>query len=145
MEQERIERMKTEKAELTTRISKLLAFIESDKFNNIDDAEKRLLRQQYAGMETYLTSLSARLLREDMKRFEHDIKAVSKECEELKAQGKSDEEIAEIFAKKATEVRKVGSDMLDEMVQIAMSGMVFSAMQTPKQPQQVTSSNTECQ
>lgn len=128
MEQERIERMKAEKAELTTRISKLLAFMESDKFNELDSADKKLLRQQYAGMETYLTALKARLLREDMKRFERDIKAVSKECEELKAQGKSDEEVAEIFAKKATEVRKVGSDMLDEMVQIAMSGMVYSEM-----------------
>ncbi|MBQ3690136.1 MAG: hypothetical protein II937_09825 [Bacteroidales bacterium] len=128
MEQERIERMKVEKAELETRITKLLAFMESDKFNELDSADKKLLRQQYAGMETYLTSLSARLLREDMKRFERDIKAVSKECEELKSQGKSDEEVAEIFAKKATEVRKVGSDMLDEMVQIAMSGMVYSEM-----------------
>lgn len=128
MEKERINRMKTEKAELESRITKLLAFMGSDKFNELDSADKKLLRQQYAGMETYLTSLSARLLREDMKRFERDIKAVSKECEELKAQGKSDEEVAEIFAKKAMEVRKVGSDMLDEMVQIAMSGMLYSGM-----------------
>ena len=125
---EYIERMKVEKAELEARTTKLLAFMESDKFNELDSADKKLLRQQYAGMETYLTSLSARLLREDMKRFERDIKAVSKECEELKAQGKSDEEVAEVFAKKATEVRKVGSDMLDEMVQIAMSGMLYSEM-----------------
>ena len=128
MEEERIERMKVEKVELEQRITKLLDFMESDKFNELDSADKKLLRQQYAGMETYLTTLKARLLREDMKRFERDIKAVSKECEELKSQGKSDEEVAEIFAKKATEVRKVGSDMLDEMVQIAMSGMVYSEM-----------------
>lgn len=106
MEQERIERMKTEKAELEPRITKLLAFMESQEFNELDSADKKLLRQQYAGMETYLTSLAARLLREDMKRFERDINAVSKECEELKAQGKSDEEVAEIFAKKAMEVRQ---------------------------------------
>lgn len=126
MEKDRIERMKTEKAELETRTTKLLAFMESAEFETLDNADKRLLRQQYCGMEVYLTSLRARLLREDMKRFETDIKAVSKECEELKAQGKSDEEVAEIFAKKAANVRMVGSDMLDEMIQVVMSGMVYS-------------------
>lgn len=49
MEQERIERMKTEKAELETRTTKLLAFMESDKFNELDSADKKLLRQKFFG------------------------------------------------------------------------------------------------
>ena len=129
---ENIKRMTQEKSDLEARITKLLAFIESDEFGKLDDIDKRLLRQQYCGMETYLTSLAARLLREDMKRFETDIKAVSKACEELKAQGKSDEEVNKIFEKKSAEVRLVGSKMLDEMVQIALSGMVYGAMQKPQ-------------
>lgn len=92
MEKEIIERMKVEKAELEPRITKLLAFMESDKFNNIDDAEKRLLRQQYAGMETYLSALSLRLLREDIKRYEVEIQNLNLQASEMLKQGKSEEE-----------------------------------------------------
>lgn len=126
---EYIDRMKTEKAELEQRITKLLAFMESDEFAQLDDIDKRLLRQQYAGMETYLTSLAARLLREDIKRYEGDIKALSAECAELQKQGKSEEEIAAIMKDKMSAIANVGSGMLDNVTQIALSGMAFGAMQ----------------
>lgn len=126
---DRTERMKLEKAELEQRITKLLAFMESDKFAELDATEKRLLRMQYSGIETYLTSLSARLLREDIKRYEGDIKALSAECAELQKQGKSEEDIAAIMKDKMSAIANVGSGMLDSVTQIALSGMVFGAMQ----------------
>jgi len=128
MEQERIERMKVEKAELATRISKLLAFMESDKFNNIDDAEKRLLRQQYAGMETYLIALSSRLLREDMKRYEGEIKKLNLEAADLLKQGKSEEEITQFLCEKVNEIQRIGENQLNDLQSIVMSGMLYSEM-----------------
>lgn len=125
---EYIERMKTEKAELTTRISKLLAFIESDKFNNIDDAEKRLLRQQYAGMETYSTALSSRLLREDMKRYQCQLEKIKTEMDEMLKQGKSEEEVSQFVCKKVNEIQRIGENQLNDLQSIVMSGMVYSEM-----------------
>ena len=121
--------MKLEKAELEQRITKLLAFMESEKFAQLDDIDKRLLRMQYSGMETYRTSLAARLLREDIKRYEGDIKALSAECAELQKQGKSEEDIAAIMKDKMSAIANVGSGMLDNVTQIALSGMVFGAVQ----------------
>ena len=129
MEETYIDRMKTEKAELEQRITKLLAFMESEKFAQLDDIDKRLLRMQYSGMETYRTSLAARLLREDIKRYEGDIKALSAECAELQKQGKSEEDIAAIMKDKMSAIANVGSGMLDNVTQIALSGMVFGAVQ----------------
>lgn len=130
--EEYVERIKTEKADLEQRITKLLAFIESDKFAELDDIDKRLLRQQYCGMETYLTALSARLLREDIKHYEVDIKVFSEECTELQKQGKSDEEIAEIMKDKISTLTNVGSGMFDNVTQIVLSGMMYSVMQKPQ-------------
>lgn len=124
-----VERMKTEKADLEQRITKLIAFMESDEFSKLDDIDKRLLRQQYAGMETYLTSLSARLLREDIKHYESEMQRFNVECSELKAQGKSDEEIAELLKSKAAEIPKVFGDMVNGLPWMLMGGMVFNEMQ----------------
>lgn len=132
MEETYIDRMKSEKADLEQRITKLLAFMESDKFAQLDDIDKRLLRMQYSGMETYRTALAFRLLRVDMKRYEGDIKALSAECAELQKQGKSEEEIAAIMKDKMSAIANVGSGMLDSVTQVVMSGMVFGAMQKPQ-------------
>jgi hypothetical protein len=121
--------MKTEKTELEQRITKLIAFMESDKFAELDATEKRLLSMQYSGMETYRTALVLRLMHEDMKRYESDIKALSAECAEFQKQGKSEEEIAAIMKDKMSAIANVGSGMLDSVTQIALSGMVFGAMQ----------------
>ena len=126
---EYVERMKTEKAELEQRITKLLAFMESDEFAKLDDIDKRLLRQQYCGMEAYLTALSARLLREDIKRYEIEMQKFNVECSELKAQGKSDEEIAELLKSKAEEMPKVFESMVNGLPWVLMGGMLFSKMQ----------------
>lgn len=127
-----IERMKLEKAELEQRITKLLAFMESDEFGKLDDIDKRLLRQQYAGMETYLIALSARLLREDIKRYEGEMQKFNVECSELKAQGKSDEEIAELLKVKAAEMSKGFEDMVGGLPWLLMGGMMFGKMQKPQ-------------
>lgn len=126
MEQERIERMKTEKAELETRITKLLAFMESDKFNELDNEEKRLLRQQYAGMETYLTSLAARLLLEDTRRYEKEVQKLNLEAAEMLKQGKSEEEVTQIMCEKIKEIPRIGDGQLNNLQSIVMSGMVYS-------------------
>ena len=121
---EYVERMKTEKAELEQRITKLLTFMESDEFSKLDDVDKRLLRQQYCGMEAFLTALSARLLREDIKHYESEMQKFNAECGELKAQGKSDEEIAELLKSKAAEMSKVFEDMVGDLPWLLMGGML---------------------
>lgn len=128
MKQKRIERMKTEKAELETRITKLLAFMESDKFNELDSIEKRLLRQQYAGMETYLTALKARLLSEDMKRYEVEIQNLNLQASEMLKQGKSEEEVTQIMVEKIKEIQRIGENQLSDLQSIVMSGMLYSEM-----------------
>lgn len=126
MEQERIERMKVEKAELEIRTTKLLAFMESDKFNELDNEEKRLLRQQYAGMETYLTSLAARLLLEDTRRYEKEVQKLNLEAAEMLKQGKSEEEVTQIMCEKIKEIPRIGDGQLNNLQSIVMSGMVYS-------------------
>jgi hypothetical protein len=126
---EYVERMKTEKAELEQRITKLLAFIESDKFAELDDIDKRLLRQQYCGMETYLTSLAARLLQEDIKRYEGDVKKLNEEFDDLKTQGLSKEEVEQIMCDKVSKIQRIGDGMMDDLKSIVMSGMMFGEMQ----------------
>lgn len=107
-----IEKMKVEKAELETRITKLLAFMESDKFNELDSIEKHLLRQQYAGMETYLTSLAARLLKEDIKRYQCQLEKIKTEMDEMLKQGKSEEEVSQFVCKKVNEIQRIGENQL---------------------------------
>lgn len=128
MEQKRIERMKVEKAELEARTIKLLAFMESDKFNELDSIEKRLLRQQYAGMETYLTALKARLLNEDMKRYEKKIQKLNLEVTEMLKQGKSDEEVTQLMCKNIKEIQRIRERQLNDLQSIVISGMLYSEM-----------------
>lgn len=128
MEQERIERMKKEKAQLTSRISKLLAFMESEVFAKLDNEEKRLLRQQYAGMETYLIALSSRLLREDMKRYQCQLEKIKTEMDEMQKQGKSEEEVSQFVCEKVNEIQRIGENQLNDLQSIVMSGMVYSEM-----------------
>ena len=101
--------MTQEKSDLKKRITKLLAFMESDKFGKLDDIDKRLLLQQYAGMETYLTSLTARLLREDIKRYEGDIKALKAQAERWKEEGKTDAEIASMLTDEVGKIPEIGN------------------------------------
>lgn len=104
---DRIERMRIEESELKDRIKKLVAFMESDEFAALDETEKRLLRNQYCGMETYLTSLGSRLVNEDLKRYQAEIQAMNAQIPDLKAQGKTDEEIAMMFAEQVTAFPKI--------------------------------------
>jgi hypothetical protein len=124
MEETYIDRMKTEKTELEQRITKLLAFMESEKFAQLDDIDKRLLRMQYAGMDTYLTALGSRLVHEDMKRYQCEIQALSKQIPDLKAQGKTDEEIAKILAEKSMSIPKFSFDFRN-MLPILIHGQML--------------------
>lgn len=56
-----IERMKIEHNELKDKKEKLDAFIESEKFSELDFRNQRLLIEQCAHMKNYLDTLSARL------------------------------------------------------------------------------------
>ena len=123
---DRIERMKIEEAELKYRVIALNAFMESDKFAALDETEKRLLRMQYAGMDTYLTALGSRLVHEDMKRYQREIQALSKQIPDLKAQGKTDEEIAAIMAEKAADIPTVNWDF-SNLVPFMVKGSVCKA------------------
>jgi hypothetical protein len=122
MEETYIEGMKAEKAELKGRITKLFAFIEGDKFKSLEPDERRLLMMQYCGMETYLTSLAARLLREDAKRYESDIKSLKAQADEMRKEGKTDEEIMALCVQKVKEIPPIGDgqfDSLDSLVSMA--------------------------
>ena len=109
MEETYIDRMKTEKAELEQRITKLLAFMESDKFAELEAIDKRLLRMQYSGMETYRTALAFRLLRVDMKRYDGDIKALKAQAEKWKEEGKTDAEIASMLTDEVGKIPEIGN------------------------------------
>lgn len=54
-------RLETERVELEEKLSKLNAFNESEKVNEIDPAQKSLLRVQAGAMYTYLECLKERL------------------------------------------------------------------------------------
>lgn len=129
---EYVERVKIEKAELETRITKLLAFMGSDEFAELDATEKRLLRMQYCGMETYLTSLAARLLQEDIKRYEGDVKKLNEEFDALKTQGLSKEEVEQIMCDKVSKIQRIGDGMMDDLKSIVMSAMMYAEMQKPQ-------------
>ena len=116
MKETYIDRMKKEKAELEHRITKLIAFIESDKFAELDATEKRLLRMQYCGMETYLTSLTSRLLYEDAKRYEGDIKALKAQADEWRKEGKTDDEIAAMCFERMQAIPSIGKEQIDDFV-----------------------------
>lgn len=116
--------MKSEKAELEQRITKLLAFIESDKFAELDATEKRLLRMQYCGMETYLTSLASRLFYEDAKRYEGDIKALKAQADEWRKEGKTDEEIAAMCVERLQAIPAIGKEQIDGLPWLLMGGML---------------------
>jgi len=118
--------MKSEKAELEERITKLLAFIEGDKFKDLEPVDQRLLMMQYCGMETYLTSLVGRLLREDMKRYGADIKALKEQADAWREEGKTDEEIAAMFAEKLKAIPEIGRDQFDGIAS-AMAGGFLGA------------------
>jgi hypothetical protein len=119
MEETYIEGMKAEKAELEKRITKLLAFIEGDKFKSLEPDDRRLLMMQYCGMETYLTSLAGRLLREDMKRYESNIKSLKAQADEMQKEGKTDEEIAALCVQKVKEIPPIGNGQFDSLMSMA--------------------------
>ena len=56
------ERLKIEYTELMDKVTKLDAFINTDKFNDIDTIQKVLLLAQASAMHTYLVCLDQRLL-----------------------------------------------------------------------------------
>ena len=118
MKETYIDRMKKEKAELEHRITKLIAFIESDKFAELDATEKRLLRMQYCGMETYLTSLTSRLL------YEGDIKAIKTQADEWLKEGKTEEEIAAMCVERLQATPAIGKEQIDGFVAAMLSGML---------------------
>ena len=100
------------------RITKLIAFIESDKFAELDATEKRLLRMQYCGMETYLTSLTSRLL------YEGDIKAIKTQADEWLKEGKTEEEIAAMCVERLQATPAIGKEQIDGFVAAMLSGML---------------------
>ena len=56
-----LEKLKKEQEELKERLLKLIAFINSEEYFTLDEAEKSLLMSQRAGMEIYLNSLTQRI------------------------------------------------------------------------------------
>lgn len=56
-------RLEREQNELEERLSKLNAFLISEKFNDIDDVQQALLAVQAAAMNTYLQCLKSRMKR----------------------------------------------------------------------------------
>ena len=57
------DRLITEAQQLEEKLDKLDAFIESDKFNEVDDVQSALLHVQATAMNTYLQCLKERLER----------------------------------------------------------------------------------
>ena len=55
------ERVVTEKQELDTKIEKLISFIETSKFNELNDENKELLKFQLESMENYSRVLGMRI------------------------------------------------------------------------------------
>lgn len=56
-----IDRLKTEKNDLITKIEKLESFIVSDKFFDIDEVQQSLLSVQLTSMKTYYVCLAERI------------------------------------------------------------------------------------
>lgn len=56
-------RLVEEQVQLEDKLSKLKSFIESDKFESIDDAQRALLKAQANAMSTYNQCLKERLER----------------------------------------------------------------------------------
>ena len=62
-----IERMVEEKRELDGRISRLIAFVYSDKGDDLDDNQKYLLNEQFHAMARYHETLVERIKYEKIK------------------------------------------------------------------------------
>ena len=56
-----IERLKSERKELSEKTEKLMSFITSEKFNELDSVNKMLLEQQEICMQRYLKILDERI------------------------------------------------------------------------------------
>ena len=54
-------RLQNERDELSERYEKLEAFLSTDKFNQLDDQNRELLREQFYAMRKYLSVLNTRL------------------------------------------------------------------------------------
>lgn len=62
MEETFLDRLRKEQEELSTKIEKLKAFLDTEKFyENIDEIQQTLLRIQYSAMLTYHLCLVERL------------------------------------------------------------------------------------
>jgi hypothetical protein len=61
MENAFLDRLKVEKDELLEKITKLAIFLNSDKVNDLSDANELLLKQQLEAMNTYLNILIIRV------------------------------------------------------------------------------------
>lgn len=61
MEKDFVERMIHEQKELQEKLVKLIKFIGSEKFAQLDDYQKSLLIRQREGMAVYFETLTARL------------------------------------------------------------------------------------
>jgi hypothetical protein len=61
MENTFLDRLKVEKDELLDKVTKLAMFLNSDKINNLSDANELLLKQQLEVMNTYLNILIIRI------------------------------------------------------------------------------------
>ena len=61
MENAFLDRLKVEKDELLDKVTKLAIFLNSDKVNNLSDANELLLKQQLEAMNTYLNILIIRV------------------------------------------------------------------------------------
>jgi len=56
-----IARIKDEKKELKDKLDKLSSFLDSEKFNELDKNQQRLLRKQHSAMDEYYNCLVLRL------------------------------------------------------------------------------------
>lgn len=56
-----IERLKSERKELSEKTEKLMSFLTSEKFNELDSVNKMLLEQQESCMQRYLKILDERI------------------------------------------------------------------------------------
>lgn len=61
MENTFLERLKFEKVELLDKVTKLSFFLNSDKINNLSEANQLLLKQQLISMNDYLNILIIRI------------------------------------------------------------------------------------
>lgn len=61
MENTFLDRLKVEKEELLYKVTKLAMFLNSDKVNDLSDANELLLKQQLEAMNTYLNILIIRI------------------------------------------------------------------------------------